>query len=272
MGNTRPDRSLLVCWQGAAIGGAAGLIGAGISAAVSSNEARKQRKWAKAMYKARYQMTMDDMRKAGLNPILAARQGPGAVPSGAVGQIPNFGEALTAGMDRGSRSQTEPYKRKQLKAQADLAEGQGGLVREQAFLANAQRGTQFSQQEALARSAARDAAQARQYNAEAAITEQRAQFLLDNPWVQYARELGEAGGRVATALGAFTIGGAAASAGRKIGGAIGRRGAGRGSNSIRFKDKDQWRELNDYRGRSKTGAKPPKAKMTYEELQKLIPY
>lgn len=259
-------------WEGAAIGGLAGLIGAGISAGVSSSEAKKQRKWAQAMYSKRYQMTMTDMRRAGLNPILAARQGPGAVPAGAVGQIPNLGEAMTSGMSRGAQTQTERARRKQLNAAAGLAENQGSLIHEQSLLANAQRGTQFSQQEALARSAARDAAQARQYNAEASISEQRAKFLLENPWVQYARELGEAGGRVATALSAFTLGGVATGAGRKIGGAIGRRGSGRGSNNIRFKDEDQWRELNDYRGRSKTGAKPPKAKMTYEELQKLIPY
>lgn len=69
-----------------------GLAGSAISAGVSATIAAKNRKFQKKMYKSRYQYTMEDMRKAGLNPMLAMQTGVGGgVPSGAMAQIPDFG-------------------------------------------------------------------------------------------------------------------------------------------------------------------------------------
>lgn len=75
---------------GAIIGGAADLVGGLIGGASSAHEARKQREWEKRMYESRYQMTVKDLEKAGLNPMLAymGQGGVGAasVPSGAAGR------------------------------------------------------------------------------------------------------------------------------------------------------------------------------------------
>lgn len=51
--------------------------------ALSINEAAKQRAWAENFYKHRHQWEVEDLRKAGLNPVLSAKFGGGQVPTGA---------------------------------------------------------------------------------------------------------------------------------------------------------------------------------------------
>lgn len=78
-------------WGGAAIGLAGDLIGAGISSA----QAGAQRRFQERMYKHRYQYQMEDMQKAGLNPILAAGSQPPGPPAGAMGKInPRLGSDM----------------------------------------------------------------------------------------------------------------------------------------------------------------------------------
>ncbi|ALS03693.1 VP2 [Gokushovirus WZ-2015a] len=83
------------------------LIGAGVSSgsslfgglfAGSQNQAsaRAQMAFQERMFRHRYRYTMQDMRKAGLNPILAAEMGGGSAPSGAGFSYPNIGEGTAA--------------------------------------------------------------------------------------------------------------------------------------------------------------------------------
>lgn len=52
----------------------------------NQKNAREQREWEKWMYQNRYQMQVQDLMAAGLNPMLAYQQSPGGVPAGATAQ------------------------------------------------------------------------------------------------------------------------------------------------------------------------------------------
>ena len=77
----------------------AGLLGSGLSADatasaadVSLKSAREQMKFQERMSNTSYQRAMDDLKKAGLNPILAAKVGGASTPGGAAYSqgIPDF--------------------------------------------------------------------------------------------------------------------------------------------------------------------------------------
>ncbi len=78
---------MLSIWVAAAIGAAAAIGGGLLGGAAGKKEASKLRDWQAQQYAQRYQVTMADMRAAGLNPMLAYSQGPGQAPSGAQGDI-----------------------------------------------------------------------------------------------------------------------------------------------------------------------------------------
>lgn len=56
-------------------------------AAYNAEEAQKQRDWQEMMSNTQYQRAMNDMQKAGLNPILAFSQGGAGVPTGATASV-----------------------------------------------------------------------------------------------------------------------------------------------------------------------------------------
>ena len=94
--------------MGAFLGSAAGAVAGGISSiiggALSNSAARHAATVANQRnvynYQHRYQWAMDDMQKAGLNPMLAATQGIGGSINGASALSANYnlGEGVTAGM------------------------------------------------------------------------------------------------------------------------------------------------------------------------------
>lgn len=106
-------------WISAAIGAAAAITGGVLGATASKKEASKQRDWAAQQYGQRYQVTMADMRSAGLNPMLAYSQGVGTSPSGTAAKIGDYGgsaagNVIAQGGIRGAQKQ-------QAKQQAILA-------------------------------------------------------------------------------------------------------------------------------------------------------
>lgn len=94
--------------MGSFLGSAAGAVAGGISSiiggALSNSAARHAATVANQRniynYQHRYQWAMDDMQKAGLNPMLAATQGIGGSVNGASALSANYnlGEGVTAGM------------------------------------------------------------------------------------------------------------------------------------------------------------------------------
>lgn len=109
---------------GAGVGAIGSLIGGGMSSAGAADRnaqslqiAREQMQWSaqqaqnqmdfqERMSGSQYQRGMEDMRKAGLNPILAYQQGGASAPLGAQGSspgIPNLENAME-GMGRGATS------------------------------------------------------------------------------------------------------------------------------------------------------------------------
>ena len=73
-----------------------GLFGGGIDAAVSAKMAADNRKFQERMTRNRYTYQMEDMKNAGLNPILASGQAPPGAPPGAMGKGTAFGLGLAA--------------------------------------------------------------------------------------------------------------------------------------------------------------------------------
>jgi len=90
---------------GSAIGGgAAGLAGTAATAYANYKLQKDAQEHQKKMYRSRYQWTMEDMNKAGLNPILAYKQGPGSAGSTPMASVPDAGNAITAGALRGAQA------------------------------------------------------------------------------------------------------------------------------------------------------------------------
>lgn len=87
----------------AAAGAAAGSIIGSAGTAISNWKLQQDaQKHQIRMYKRRYQWTMDDMREAGLNPILAYSQGPGSAGSTPMASVPDFGASLSRGLEAGA--------------------------------------------------------------------------------------------------------------------------------------------------------------------------
>lgn len=86
-------------WAGAGaslVGGLFGMGGSAISSAWAAKEAKKNRKFQERMSSSAHQRQVKDLRRAGLNPILAANKG-ASTPGGSAAQIHDMGRAGAAG-------------------------------------------------------------------------------------------------------------------------------------------------------------------------------
>lgn len=92
--------SFLGSAAGAVAGGVASIIGGALSNSAARHAATVANQRNVYNYQHRYQWSMEDMQKAGLNPILAATQGIGGSINGASALSANYniGEGVTAGM------------------------------------------------------------------------------------------------------------------------------------------------------------------------------
>ncbi len=83
---------------GGIIGGLIGLGSTAMANKASRREAQKNRDFQERMANTAYQRGMADMKKAGLNPILAYRQGGAGTPVGATGQVHDYAGGLAKGV------------------------------------------------------------------------------------------------------------------------------------------------------------------------------
>lgn len=107
-------------WLGGALAGA----GAVMQGIASYKSAQKQMKFQREMSGTAVQRQMADMRKAGINPILAAKYGGASTPSGASYSIPNIGSAAVQGYKDVSSA-------KQMQAATKQAEAQTANIKAQ---------------------------------------------------------------------------------------------------------------------------------------------
>lgn len=150
----------------AVIGAGAGLIGQSMANQETAASTAKQMEFQERMSNTQYQRGMADMRAAGLNPILAYKQGGASAPTGASYTAANVGQAAAQGAQSAqaaarSAAETNPSVA-QAWAGVDLTNAQiRQLMGPQAELLRAQAAASMA-------SSARDVATARLTNFEAA--------------------------------------------------------------------------------------------------------
>lgn len=120
---------------GGLLGGAMGAAGAIGSAAMAAREAKKNRDFQKMMSNTSYQRGMKDMRKAGLNPILAYQKGGASTPAGSAALVPNIGATAAQGVTAGISTSKAQAEIANIKANTRLTNYKADLTKPKASVA-----------------------------------------------------------------------------------------------------------------------------------------
>ena len=105
---------------GPLISAGANLVGGYLQRKSDKKSAADQMRFQERMSNTSYQRAMEDMRKAGLNPILAGKLGGASTPVGAKFTSPNLGSEATKGALNAAQLQSAQSTAKNLDAQARL--------------------------------------------------------------------------------------------------------------------------------------------------------
>jgi hypothetical protein len=101
------------------------------SAKQSRDEASRNRAFQQSASDTAYQRAMADMKKAGLNPILAGRYGPASTPSGSMATIPDYGKSFSTGMSTAYQGQQTQANVRKIAAEIKQIGYQHGLTEAQ---------------------------------------------------------------------------------------------------------------------------------------------
>lgn len=120
----------------AIIAAGAAVAGGILGNRAAAGQASQNRDFQADQYARRYQITMADMRQAGLNPMLAYSQGPGSSPSGSTAAQGDFGgsaasNALSQMKIRSSQTKVNISSAKNLQADTKLKAEQTKKVKEE---------------------------------------------------------------------------------------------------------------------------------------------
>lgn len=106
-----------------ALSAAGSLAGSLISASASKKEASKVRRLQLYMANTAHQREVEDLRKAGLNPILSAGGAGASSPQMPTAQIPDYGRALSSGLSSGVQAASAHQDIKLKKVDVKLKQG-----------------------------------------------------------------------------------------------------------------------------------------------------
>ena len=194
---------IMLAW-GAAIGAALGGASSAFGAAFAAKQARKQREFVEKMRNTAYRATMSDMRKAGLNPILAYRTGPTTAGGAAAATTtPNFGGQVSGGAQAGTEAEKTKGKKQLLELQS--AQAIAAASRDNEVAATNEKMQQFIHQQTATEvnRTARENAAARMSQDQLSASDTRRKF--DESWAgKKAVQINRARGAAQGALNAAT--------------------------------------------------------------------
>lgn len=85
-------------WLGPAIAGGATLLGNVVSGMFGRSSAKDQMNFQERMSNTAHQREMEDLKRAGLNPLLSGKHGGAVTPSGASAQAPDFSAGVNSAL------------------------------------------------------------------------------------------------------------------------------------------------------------------------------
>jgi hypothetical protein len=107
------------------------VLASAVTAGASLYNSQQNRDFQQRNSDTSYQRAVKDLKAAGLNPILAAKNGGASTPTGAMATIPDFGATLNSAFANSNNRMKIDAEVEEIAAQTELNEAQTNLLKEQ---------------------------------------------------------------------------------------------------------------------------------------------